>query len=229
MPYTYNHPRPMVTVDIFLTRFNIDHLELLLIKRKNIPYKDKWALPGGYVEINESLEAAAKRELFEETGIDNIPLYKLYVFGEPGRDPRGRTITLVYFGVLPLEISNQVKAGDDAVQSQWYSLNNLPQLAFDHDQIIKACFDNLKINLLHRFWFLLFVNNKFSTEKINGLLAILSDIKLPIDNIRTILNQLPFVKMGNDNLTFFKKISNKDLFQLENLTIANIWQNILIN
>ena len=229
MPYTYDHPRPMVTVDIFLTRFNMDHLELLLIKRKNDPFKGQWALPGGYVEIDEPLEIAAKRELFEETGIENIPLYKLNVFGEPGRDPRGRTITVVYFGVIPYEISDVLKAGDDAVESQWFSLNNLPDLAFDHDHIIEACHKRLQSNLLHKFWFLLFLDNEFNAEQILELFENISELKFPVDKIHNILFNLPFISQTKRKHTFLKKISNNDILTLNNNVITNIWQNILSN
>ena len=87
--YTYKYPRPMVTVDIILFRFFKENLEILLIQRKNNPFKEKWALPGGFIEMNEPLLEAAKRELKEETAVDNIKLFELKTFGKPGRDPRG--------------------------------------------------------------------------------------------------------------------------------------------
>src|SRR5689334_8085891 len=93
-PYTYDYPRPMVTVDIVVFTIQDDDLKVLLIKRGIEPFKGAWALPGGFVGEDESLEAAAKRELFEETHVENVYLEQLYTFGEPGRDPRGRVISV---------------------------------------------------------------------------------------------------------------------------------------
>jgi len=99
------------------------------------PFKDKWALPGGFVEIDEDLLEGAERELFEETGLRNVELQQFMTFGKPGRDPRGRTISVVYHGKLP-DQSTKVKAGDDAADALWFDLSNLPALAFDHEVII---------------------------------------------------------------------------------------------
>lgn len=229
MPYTYDYPRPMLTVDIFLLRLKHDRLEVLLIQRKNDPFKGRWALPGGYVEIEEPLEAAAKRELSEETGIKDIPLRKINVFGEPGRDPRGRTITIVYLGVVPLEFRERAKAGDDAIASQWYHINNLPDLAFDHTRIVTACYDNFRNNFLRKFWFLLFLENEFASELIRLLFSNVLELKLPIAEIQNILFNLPFVGQTKNKQTFLKNISNNDIIKLNDSVITDIWQNILTN
>jgi 8-oxo-dGTP diphosphatase len=223
MPYTYNHPRPMLTVDIFLVRFLTNHFEILLIQRKNDPFKGKWALPGGYVEIDEPLEVAAERELFEETGMEDIPLYKLDVFGNPRRDPRGRTVTVVYFGTVLSEFDKRVKAGDDAERAQWFSLDELPTLAFDHDHIIETCYGRFKSNLLLRFWFLLFVGEEFSLDEVSRI-ANLKESKLPQGKIETILLDLPFLKHENNDV-FSKIISNADLIKVGDADIAAIWKN----
>ena len=112
--YVYDWPRPMVTADAAVFAF-VDGTKLLLIQRKNEPYQGRWALPGGFVEIDEDLPEAAARELAEETGLKDVPLEQLRTFGKPGRDPRGRTITVVYFGIVGKD-SQQVQAGDDAAQ-----------------------------------------------------------------------------------------------------------------
>jgi len=225
MPH-YDYPRPMLTVDVFLLRFHTDRFEVLLIQRMNDPFKGKWALPGGYVEIDESLDAAAKRELFEETGIENIPLCKLDVFGDPGRDPRGRTLTVVYFGVLPPESAKSLHAGDDAAQVQWFSLDKLPALAFDHDHIIQACYDKFRSNLLLRFWFLLFVGEEFPLKDINQPTSIM-EYELPEDKIETILLSLPFLKQKRKNV-FKKEITGEAILKLGDADIVEFWQSILI-
>lgn len=221
MPHTYNHPRPMLTVDIFLVRFRTNHFEILLVQRRNEPFKGKWALPGGYVEIDEPLEAAAKRELQEETGLKDIPLFKMDVFGDPGRDPRGRTITIVYFGAVLSEFDKHAKAGDDAERAQWCSYDKLPTLAFDHGRILRACYNKFKSNLLLRFWFSLFVGDEFSSDEASRI-VILPEWKLPQGKIEAVLTNLPFLKREGMDL-FKKEIRNEDLLKLEDETIAGIW------
>jgi 8-oxo-dGTP diphosphatase len=133
--YTYNYPKPSVTTDCILLKKNA-HTEILLIKRKHDPFMGKWALPGGFVEIDEDLEEGAKRELIEETGIENIQLTQFKTYGKPGRDPRGRTISVVYSGYVE-EQKNDIKAGDDAAEVSWFDLGKLPALAFDHKFILE--------------------------------------------------------------------------------------------
>lgn len=126
-----------VTVDtlILANRGGKDHI--LLIERKNDPYKGKWAFPGGFVEDNEDLEEAAKRELKEETGISAPALTQYKAVGTPGRDPRGRTVTVIFFGAINADEMDNVNGADDAVKAQWFPLENLPTLAFDHSEILK--------------------------------------------------------------------------------------------
>ncbi len=135
MSYTYEYPRPAVTVDCVLLRENGEQVEVLLIQRKNEPFKGQWALPGGFIDEKETLEEAVARELKEETGITNIELFQFRAYSEPDRDPRGRTISMVYIGALNDE-EETLHAGDDAKNAQWHSLNKLQNLAFDHEKII---------------------------------------------------------------------------------------------
>jgi 8-oxo-dGTP diphosphatase len=120
-----------------------DGLKILLIKRDNQPFQNSWAFPGGFVEIDESLERAAYRELREETGLTDIELRQYRAFGEPGRDPRGRTISIVYYGYAD-EKKLDLQAGSDASRVQWFFVNDLPTLAFDHDLIIISALNELK-------------------------------------------------------------------------------------
>ena len=134
MVYTYKYPRPMVTVDIILFSKNKTK-EILFIKRKNYPYRDMWALPGGFVDINETIEQAAYRELKEETNADNIKLYQFFTFGDLERDPRGRNISIVYYGICDNNKINII-SGDDAIDAKWINIMKIPRLAFDHNKII---------------------------------------------------------------------------------------------
>ncbi len=132
--YCYKYPRPAVTVDIIVLRNVCSDPELLLIKRLNPPFKDAWAFPGGFVDIDETLEQAAIRELKEETGIEDIILDQFKAYSEIDRDPRGRTISVVFTGIA--KYNTHIVAGDDAKEADWFSINALPELAFDHSFIL---------------------------------------------------------------------------------------------
>lgn len=131
MIYTYAYPRPAVTVDIIIIKDN----DILLIERKQHPFKNMWALPGGFIDMDEEIQAAAYRELQEETSITDIELFEFRTFGKVGRDPRGRTISIIYYGDL-INKNQKIEAGDDAKSLQWFPLSKLPELAFDHKDII---------------------------------------------------------------------------------------------
>jgi len=134
MPYTYDYPRPAVTVDIVILAPLEKGYEILLIQRKFDPFKEMWALPGGFLDMDEELIDAAARELEEETSVTNAPLKEIGTFGKIGRDPRGRTVSVVFMGKLSTR--PDAKAGDDAAEIGWFPLLDLPKLAFDHQDII---------------------------------------------------------------------------------------------
>lgn len=142
MPYTYDYPRPAVTVDIVVFRSNLT--EVLLIRRMNPPFENTWAIPGGFVDMDETLEQAAARELEEETGITGVLLRQFHAFSEPLRDPRHRTISIAFHGFLE-DYQGVAKAGSDAKEVKWFKTNNLPPLAFDHDQILKKALEIIKV------------------------------------------------------------------------------------
>jgi 8-oxo-dGTP diphosphatase len=137
------YERPSVTVDVLMMSLRQRDLQILLIKRRSWPYEGMWAIPGGFINIDESLETAAKRELQEETGVQDVYLEQLYTFGDPVRDPRTRVITVVYFALLDSE-RLQVKAASDATDVGWFSVYELPLLAFDHQQIIEYALNRLR-------------------------------------------------------------------------------------
>lgn len=149
MGYTYDYPRPAVTVDNVIFTFEDKELRVLLVKRKQEPFKGEWALPGGFVEIDESLEDAASRELKEETGIKNAFMEQLQTFGAVDRDPRGRIISVAYFALVKAD-ELDLEAASDAEDVEWYPLNDLPELAFDHHKIIKFALKQLKTKLKYQ-------------------------------------------------------------------------------
>lgn len=136
MTYIYEYPRPAVTADVIILR-RINNTDfVLLIERKHPPYEGMWALPGGFLEMNETLEETALRELQEETGITGIELKQFHTFSKVNRDPRHRTITTVFIGYAD-EKTMTPKAGDDAANIKWFALNELPPLAFDHGMVME--------------------------------------------------------------------------------------------
>ncbi len=145
--YCYDYPRPMVTVDIIIFSIRAGRLEVLLIRRGQEPFAGQWAIPGGFVEMDESLEAAALRELQEETGVCDVPLEQLHAFGDPHRDPRGRVITVAYYALLDGS-KLTVKGADDACEADWFTVGALPPLAFDHDQILANALRRLRRDLV---------------------------------------------------------------------------------
>ena len=130
--YTYNYPRPAVTVDAILIS---NTKSVLLIERGQEPYQGKWALPGGFINMDEELEMACQRELEEETGIRIGGMKQFKAFGSVNRDPRHRTISVIFYAFIEEEFVAQ--AGDDASNARWFPITDLPELAFDHQQILE--------------------------------------------------------------------------------------------
>lgn len=142
--YVYDRPRPMVTVDAIVFTLTSGKAKVLLIRRKNEPFKGQWALPGGFVGIDEELAEAVARELSEETSLCGVALEQLRTFGKCGRDPRGRQITVAYMG-LAKSGKTRLKAADDACEAKWFDINNLPlDLAFDHNEVLRFAIGKLK-------------------------------------------------------------------------------------
>ena len=140
------YPRPSVTTDIIIFTLRNGDLQVLLIRRKNPPFQGEWAIPGGFVGIHESLEEAALRELEEETGVRDVYLEQLYTFGDPDRDPRGRTITVAYYALVPATAIHP-HAGSDASEARWWSVHDPPPLAFDHADILAYALQRLRYKL----------------------------------------------------------------------------------
>jgi 8-oxo-dGTP diphosphatase len=147
MGFTYNFPRPAVTTDTLVFREGLECIEVLLIKRKKEPYKDFWAIPGGFLEIEETPIEGAKRELLEETSLDIKVLKEVGTFGDIDRDPRGRTITIVFYTFI--KNGDQVaKATSDAAEVKWFSVKKMPDMAFDHSEIFQEGLLKLKSHII---------------------------------------------------------------------------------
>ena len=132
--FTYDYPHPAVSTDVVVLHRDGTALRVLLIQRRHEPYRNRWALPGGFVNIDEDLEDAALRELQEETGLCDVLVSQLHTFGKPDRDPRERVISIVFYAVIDDE--PKLTPGSDAADASWFDVDALPELAFDHAEII---------------------------------------------------------------------------------------------
>jgi 8-oxo-dGTP diphosphatase len=143
MSFTYDYPRPMVTVDAVVFRKNGRNTEVLLIKRGHYPYEGMWALPGGFVDMEETLEEAIVRELEEETGLKGVELTQLHAYSEIHRDPRGRNISITFYGTTGFH-NSEVTGGDDAADARWFPVDQMPELAFDHEKVIELALKKIQ-------------------------------------------------------------------------------------
>ncbi len=147
MSFTYNFPRPAVTTDTLVFREGDQCMEVLLVKRRKDPYQGYWALPGGFLEIEETPEEGARRELKEETGLNIDILKEVGTFGEIDRDPRGRTITIAFYTFIH-KTNKGLQAKSNAAEVKWVSIKNLPELAFDHREILQEGLLKLKSHIM---------------------------------------------------------------------------------
>ena len=159
--YTYRHPHPAISVDIVVFTLRNESLQVLLVERGVEPHKGRWALPGGFLRIDEDLENAAERELKEETGIEGFFLEQIGAFGAPDRDPRERVVTVAYWAIISRQ-SLELAAGTDARKAEWVNANELPSLAFDHEEIITVAENALKDRLRNSSIALQFLPTEFT-------------------------------------------------------------------
>lgn len=183
LSHTYEHPRPALTADVVAIRFAGGALEVLLIRRASEPYAGQWALPGGFVDMDETVEHAAARELAEETGVENAEVEQLRVFSEPDRDPRGRTVTVAHLAMLRAGEA-EVRAGDDASQAEFRPVSEATGLAFDHDRVLEAALERLRTKARHEAFGLELLPSKFTLSELQRLYEVVLDRRLDKRNFR---------------------------------------------
>jgi len=193
MPYTYQYPHPAVTTDIVIFTIRGQQLELLLIRRADEPFKGCWALPGGFIEIDEDLEHCALRELEEETGVTGVYLEQLYTFGAPGRDPRERVISVAWYALVPPDRMN-IRAASDAREVAWFEVRQLPLLAFDHQDIVALAHQRLSAKLNYSTIALQFMPEKFTLSELQQVYESILGTGLDKRNFRKRVTALGCVK-----------------------------------
>lgn len=191
MSFCYEYPRPSVSVDCVIFGLDDSHeLKVLLIQRKNDPYKNSWALPGGFIEMEEDLQASALRELEEETGVKDVFIEQLYTFGHPKRDPRGRVISIAYYALVNLS-EHPVKANDDAKDVNWYQIEQLPELAFDHAEILETAIARLRAKVRYQAIGFELLPENFTLTQLQKLYETILGVALNKRNFRS-----KILKMG---------------------------------
>lgn len=182
--YCYRHPHPAVTTDVVLFTIRGGQLMLLLIRRGQPPFEGRWALPGGFLEIDEDPISGAARELAEETGVTGLTLEQFHTFGAVARDPRERVISIAHLALAaPRQL--QVAAGDDAADARWFPFAALPDLAFDHEEIIAAAHRHLSDRLAHLDLASRFLPETFTLEELQRVYETLLDAEIDKRNLRT--------------------------------------------
>jgi 8-oxo-dGTP diphosphatase len=183
MSHSYEYPRPALTVDCVVFGLDEGELEVMLIRRGLEPFAGRWALPGGFVHIDETLDEAARRELEEETGLRKVYLEQLFTFGAIDRDPRERVVTVAYYALVKLS-DHKVRAATDATDAAWFSLSDLPELAFDHHQILEVALERLKNKVRYQPIGFELLPKKFTLTQLQRMYEIILDRPLDKRNFR---------------------------------------------
>src|SRR5215213_5860102 len=183
MPHTYQYPRAALTVDCVVFGFDDEELKVLLIERGLEPFKGKWALPGGFVRLDETLDDAARRELEEESGIKHVFLEQLYTFGALNRDPRERVVSVAYYALVKLAV-HETKAATDAADARWFLLSKIPKLAFDHADILATALARLKGKVRYEPIGFELLPSKFTLSQLQHLYEAVLETSLDKRNFR---------------------------------------------
>lgn len=214
------YDRPSVTADVVAFGLRENDLQVLLVKRGRWPFEGYWAIPGGFVEMDESLEEAARRELEEETGVEDVYLEQLYTFGDPGRDPRTRVITVAYLAVVPPGWRSP-RAGDDAAEVRWWSMYDLPgELAFDHAEILDYALTRLRYKLEYTAVGFQLLPDEFTLPELQMAYEVILGEKLDKANFRKKLARADVV----ESVGVFRQTAGRpaELFRYREDAIAEV-------
>ncbi|HXJ59259.1 MAG TPA: NUDIX domain-containing protein [Verrucomicrobiae bacterium] len=183
MPHTYQYPRAALTVDCVVFGLDEGELKLLLIQRGLEPFQGRWALPGGFVRVEETLDEAARRELAEEAGLRNVFLEQLYTFGAVDRDPRERVVSVAYYALVKLS-DHRAKAATDAAEARWFPISDVPRLAFDHRNILRTALARLQGKVRYQPIGFELLPAKFTLSQLQHLYEVILGAELDKRNFR---------------------------------------------
>ncbi len=198
--FSYEYPRPAVTADCVIFGFDEGELKLLLIERGIEPFEGKWAFPGGFIRMDETADDCARRELFEETGIEKVYIEQLYTFSDIDRDPRGKVITVAYYALVKLS-EYKILAGDDAKSAKWFPLSHIPPLAFDHDQILKVAINRLRGKIRYQPIGFELLPEKFTMPELQNLYEKILEKSLDRRNFRKKILETELLIDHNESMT----------------------------
>jgi 8-oxo-dGTP diphosphatase len=214
MKKTSEYTKPSLATDLVIFAYNKGSLEVLLIQRKNDPFKDSWALPGGFLDENETTEACAARELNEETGLKVANLNLVGVYSKPNRDPRSRVVSVAYTTFIA-KPKYALKAQDDASNLQWLPLSKIPKLAFDHDQIVNDAFEKLKNESIKSPIGYGVLEEPFALDDLHTLYESIQDQIINIKTFQRRVMKLKFIVRNNSTNKFDRKTVKLYNFDLE--------------
>ena len=193
MQFCYQYPHPAVTTDIVVFTIRNKELDILLVRRANAPFQGQWALPGGFVDIDEDLDICAERELYEETNVRDVFLEQLYTFGQHNRDPRERIITVAYYALIPAD-KIKPKAGSDAAEVNWFPMSKLPELAFDHNHILEKARERVAAKTRYSTIAFQFLPDEFTLPELQEVYQILLNETLDKRNFRKYILSLDCIE-----------------------------------
>jgi len=202
MTYTYKYPHPSVTTDCVIFGFDGAKINVLLVERGINPFKGRWACPGGFLKMDESALQGAKRELFEETGLKDAYIHQFHTFSAPDRDPRERVITIAYYALVRI---SEVKAGDDAAKAQWFPLDKVPSLAFDHDLILREATIALRRQIHFEPIGFELLPEKFTMTQLQHLYEAILDVKFDRRNFSNKMLHLGILTQTEETVTLPNK------------------------
>lgn len=195
LKYSYKYPHPSVTTDCVIFGFDGVKLKVLLVERGMAPYKGRWAFPGGFLNMDESAEEGALRELKEETGLEGAYIRQFHTFSNPQRDPRERVITIAYYALVRMQ---EVKGGDDASDARWFALDEVPPLAFDHDQILRKAEKTLRQQIHFEPVGFELLPEKFTIKQLQNLYEAILDMRFDRRNFYNKMRRLGMLEPTGD-------------------------------
>lgn len=195
LKYSYKYPHPNVTTDCVIFGFDGVKLKVLLVERGMAPYKGRWAFPGGFLNMDESAEEGALRELKEETGLEGAYIRQFHTFSAPQRDPRERVITIAYYALVRMQ---EVKGGDDASDARWFALDEVPPLAFDHDQILRKAEKTLRQQIHFEPVGFELLPEKFTIKQLQNLYEAILDMRFDRRNFYNKMRRLGMLELTGD-------------------------------